>query len=174
MNQNLTASRSSATSGSLAELQKRLQEFETAMLVTRTDEGYLRARPMAIQKPAPELHCDVWFVASFDSAKMEEIERQPHVCVTCLRGKGSAYISISAHAHVHRNQALVEKLFQPEWKVWWPKGPDDPTIAFIEMQVERAEYWEEESSPVHVLYEMAKGLVKGEPADRRQPPPKRI
>lgn len=161
--------------GNLDELKNLLQEFETAMLVTSTADGRMRARPMAIQKPDSAMDCDLWFVASIDSAKMNEIAREPRVCVTCLRGKhGSAYVSISARARVHRDPALVRKLFQPDWKVWWPEGPDDPNIAFIEMNVERAEYWEPEGGSVRVLYEMVKSLVRGESADAHLPPPKKI
>ena len=156
------------------ELKKLLQEFDTAMLVTRTDDGFLRARPMAIQEPAIEFTGDLWFASSIDSQKMDEIARNPQVCVTCLRGRGSAYISISAHANVRRDRALVHKLFKPDWKVWWPQGPDDPQIAFIELQVERAEYWEPAGGSVRVLYEMVKSLIKGEAGDRNLPPPKRL
>lgn len=163
-----------ATRGSLAELQKLLHEFDTAMLTTVTHEGLLHARPMAIQKPAPELPCDLWFVASVDSVKMQELTRSPKVCVSCLRGRGSAYLSISAHATVRQDPALVRKLWQPDWRVWWPQGPDDPHIAFILMEVERAEYWEPAGGPVRVLFEMVKSLVKGEPGDRHLPPPKHL
>jgi general stress protein 26 len=162
------------TAGSLTELKNLVQEFQTAMLITTTPEGLLRARPMAIQKPAPELTCDVWFVTSIHTAMVEEIARHPKVCVTCLRDRGSAYASISAHATVFQDEALVHKLWQPDWKIWWPKGPDDPQIAFLLLQVERAEYWEPEGGAVRVLYEMIKGLVKREPADQHLPPPKKI
>jgi len=65
-------------------------------------------------------------------------------------------------------------LFKPDWKVWWPQGPDDPQISFIELQVERAEYWEPAGGSVRVLYEMVKSLIKGEAGDRNLPPPKRL
>jgi general stress protein 26 len=129
---------------------------------------------MAIQRDAPELTADLWFVASMDSAKMREIEERPSVCVTCLRGSGSAYISISADARVRRDPALVRKLFQSDWKLWWPDGPDDPSITFIEMTVIRAEYWEPAGGKVRILYEMMKSLVKGEPGDANLPPPKKM
>jgi general stress protein 26 len=161
--------------GSLAELKKLLHGFETAMFTTTTPDGLLRSRPMAIQRDAPEIAADLWFVASIHSAKIQEIALHPKVCVTCLRGKhGSAYVSISAHATVWQDQATVKKLWKPDWKLWWPEGPDDPQIAFVLMQVERAEYWEPEGGAVRVLFDMLKGLVKHEPADAHLPAPKRI
>ena len=164
-----------AARGSLDELKKLLQQFDTAMFTTTSLEGLLRARPMAIQREAPELPCDLWFVSSIDSAKMEELARDPRVCVTCLRGKhGSAYISISARATVRRDPTAVRRLWQNDWKAWWPDGPDDPTIAFLLLQVDRAEYWAPEGGSMRVLFGMLKGLVKHEPADAHLPPPKKI
>jgi general stress protein 26 len=160
--------------GSLAELQKLLHDFRTAMLTTRTAEGLMRARPMAIQKHAHELTCDLWFVTSIHTGMVDEIAHDAKVCVTCLRDRGSAYVSISAHATVWQNQPMVERLWQPDWKIWWPQGPTDPQIAFVLLQVERAEYWEAEGGTVRVLYEMLKGLVKREPADKHLPPRKQI
>jgi general stress protein 26 len=164
-----------AVEGSLDELKKLLHEFGAAMLTTVSPEGLLRARPMAIQKDSPEVKADLWFVTSIDSAKIQEIARSPKVGVTCLRGKhGSAYVSISAHATVWQDRATVKRLWQPDWKMWWPEGPDDPQIAFVLMQVERAEYWEPAGGVVRVLFDMLKGLVKHEPADAHLPSPKRI
>ena len=160
--------------GSLPELQKVVQEFDTAMLVTRTAEGLLRARPMAVQKQTPDLPADLWFVTSIDSAKMREVEQDPQVCVTFLAARGSAYASISARATIRRDAALVAKLWQPDWKIWWPQGPFDPQIAFLELQVEHAEYWDPPSGAVRVLYAIAKSVLKGESADRHLPPIRRI
>jgi len=163
-----------AQTGSLAELKKVVHDFDTAMLVTRTGGGLLRARPMAVQEQRDDIDCDLWFVTSIDSAKMAEIEAEPQVCVTCCKGRGLAYASISARARIRRDSALVEKLWQPDWKIWWPDGPADPTIAFLELQVERAEYWDPPGGAVRVLYEIAKSVLKGESADQHIPPPRRV
>jgi general stress protein 26 len=161
--------------GSLAELKKLLHEFDTAMLTTMTPEGRLRARPMAIQKDDPALGCDLWFVASIHSAKVQEIRRNQAVGVSCLRGKyGSAYITISAIANVWQDPATVRRLWQSDWKLWWPEGPDDPQICFLKLHIEQAEYWEPTGGAVRVLFDMLKSWVKDEPADQNLPPPKRI
>jgi general stress protein 26 len=38
----------------MKELRELLEEFDTVMLITRTPEGLLRARPMAVQDPEPK------------------------------------------------------------------------------------------------------------------------
>lgn len=164
-----------STHGSLDELKKLVHEFDTSMFVTKTADGSLHARPMAIQEETDLLDADVWFVSSIDTAKMDEMARDPQVCITCIKSAGGAYVSISGTARVKRDRALVRQLWKPDWKIWWPDGPDDPQIAFIEVRVERAEYWEPPAGGrVRVLYQMAKSLVKGESADANVTPPKRI
>lgn len=161
-----------APRGSLAELNELLRSFDTAMLTTLTPMGLLRARPMEIQAPVPDLACDLWFVTSLDSAKTDEIAHEHQVGVSCFRRQDRAYLSISAIARIRRDPELIRKLFKPAWKSWFPDGPSDPRIALIEMQVERGEYWNPEGGPVRTLYETVKSLVTGGSAAAGRQPPK--
>ncbi|MCY2958937.1 MAG: pyridoxamine 5'-phosphate oxidase family protein [Planctomycetota bacterium] len=92
----------------------------------------------------------------------------------CFRRSDRAYLSISAIADIRREAELIQKLFKPAWKLWFPDGPSDPRIVLIEMQVERGEYWNPEGGPVRLLYEMVKSLVSGESAAAGLQPPKRV
>jgi len=174
MPKNSTAANTVSTTGSIDELKEMLQSFDTAMLTTVTPMGLLRARPMAIQEDTPELACDFWFVTSLDSPKTGEIANDHQVGVSCFRNRDRSYLSISAIARVRRDPELIARLFKPDWRIWFPEGPQDPTIALIEMQVERGEYWNPDGGPVRLLYEMVKSLVAGEAADANLPPPKRV
>ncbi len=164
--------------GSLDELKALLQGFDTAMMTTLTPEGLFRARPMAVQEPCVEIECDLWFVTSLDSAKSDEIAHEHQVGVACYRPADGAYISISAIARIRRDREQIARLFKPAWKVWFPEGASDPTIALIEMQFERGEYWNPGSGPVRLLHEMGKtvagGREGGRPAARNLPPPKKV
>ncbi len=171
---NPTAANLVAERGAIDELKDMLQSFDTAMLTTVTPMGLLRARPMAIQAPVAELPCDLWFVTSLDSAKTDEIAHEHQVGVSCFRSKDRSYLSISAIARIHRDPERITRLFKPEWLVWFPEGPSDPTIALIEMQVERGEYWNPQGGPVRVLYEMVKSLLGGESAAVNMPAPKKV
>jgi len=171
---NTTAANKVSSPGSIEELKDMLQSFDTAMFTTVTPMGLLRARPMAIQEPTPELSCDFWFVTSLDSPKTGEIAHEHQVGVTCFRSRDRAYLSISAIARVHRDPERIARLFKPDWRLWFPEGPHDPTIALIEMQVERGEYWSPDGGPVRILYDMVKSLVAGESATANITPPKKV
>jgi general stress protein 26 len=160
--------------GSLSELTQLLAEFDTAMLTTVTTQGRLHARPMAVQEPTPELSCDLWFVTASDSNKVFEIEREHQVGVSCYRARDRAYLSISGYAHLLQDRELAKRLFRPAWKLWFPQGADDPTIAIVELQVESADYWEPKGGRLRVVYELAKSLLRGEQATTNLPPPKHV
>ena len=160
--------------GSIAELREMLKEFDTALLVTTTEDGLLRARPMAMQDLDELPGCDLWFVTSDDTAKVSEISYEKNVCVACWRTRDKAYISISARAEMERNPDLVKRLWKPDWQAWFPDGPEDPNITIMKLTVQKAECWEAEGGRLRVLYSMLKATLKGESADAELNPPKEI
>jgi general stress protein 26 len=36
----------------------------------------------------------------------------------------------------------------PEFKIWFPKGKDDPEVALLRVTLEKAEYWDSPSSTI--------------------------
>lgn len=160
--------------GSLDELMELLEEFDTAMLVTVSPDEMVRARPMALQKRGEVEGCDLWFVTDGDAPKVREIANDRHVGVCCLRNRDKAYLSISAVAEVVRDQALVHRLWKPDWKIWFGDGPENLSLAIIKLRVQRAEYWEPAGGRMRVLFDMVKAAIKGDRADEHMNPPKTI
>ena len=160
--------------GSLRELHDFLKEFDTAMLVTVTPEGMLRGRPMALQDPDALDDCDLWFVTPEDSAKVHEITGDHRVCICCFRSRDKAYISISAMARMEKSTTEVRRLWKPDWKAWFPNGPEDPSITLLKLNVLHAEYWEPEGGRLRVLFDMLRSIASGEPAEQKINPPKHV
>jgi general stress protein 26 len=52
----------------------------------------------------------------------------------------------------------MEELWSPLHRAWFPKGLDDPNIALLQVEVDRAEYWDSPSSKVVQLIGLAKAL----------------
>ena len=163
-----------AARGSLIELKEMLQEFDTVLLTTVTPEGLIRSRPMAVQDPEGLPDCDLWFVTSRDTAKVEEIAQERQVGVCGYRPKDRGWLSISAWATFESDRDTIRRLFKPDWKVWFAKGPDDPAILMLKLSVERAEFWEPEGGRARVLYEIVKARLSGKPADLHFNPPKTV
>ncbi|HVU53115.1 MAG TPA: pyridoxamine 5'-phosphate oxidase family protein [Polyangia bacterium] len=113
--------------------------FATAMLVTRTADGELRARPLTVAGAEPS--GEVYFSTSVEAPKVHEIEADARVVVTFQND--SVYVSLTGTARLSRDRALVERLWKESWKVWFPKGKEDPTLAIVIVAPTAAEYWDQ-------------------------------
>ena len=122
-----------STTTTLSEDEKRqrlstlLSLFETAMLVTRTGGGGMRARPLSIAESQDD--GAMYFSTAIDSPKVHELEADPHVNVVMQDAR--RFVSLSGTATVVRDRALIERLWRPSWKVWFPQGKDDLSAPLV-------------------------------------------
>ena len=106
------------TESELTKVDDLISAFETAMLVTRSTEGKLRARPMAIARH----------------------ESSPDVAVTMQ--KEGQYLSISGKARILTDQQLADELWSESMRIWFPDGPTDQQLTIILIEPQYAEFWD--------------------------------
>jgi general stress protein 26 len=76
------------------------------------------------------------------------------------------FVSLSGTARIVRDRALIARLWKSSWKVWFPKGKDDPALCLLRVDPTEAAYWDMSGSAgVRYVFEMAKAYVTG-----RRPP----
>ncbi|HEY5289089.1 MAG TPA: pyridoxamine 5'-phosphate oxidase family protein [Polyangia bacterium] len=139
-------------------LEELLKHFQTAMLVTHTEGADLRARPLALASAHDE--GVLYFATSVSSPKVTELERTPEVAVTLQDSR--RYVSIGGTARITRDRALIERLWSETWKLWFPKGKDDPEICIVEVTPRDAEYWDQSGlAGVKFVLEAAKAYAAG-------------
>jgi general stress protein 26 len=144
-------------------LKELLDEFDTAMLVTRTEDGGLRSRPLSI------VHNDddqerFYFSTAIDSPKVRELETDPSVNV-CMQDK-RRFVSVTGVARLVKDRALIDKLWSEAWRIWFPKGKDDPSLRILIVEPREAAYWDASGlEGVTYLFEMAKAYLTGTKAD---------
>lgn len=112
--------------------------FRNAMLVTRGLDGSLHARPMAVAELEPD--ADAYFSTSLESPKIAEIEANPEVLVTFQ--SRAEFATIQGRATVVRDPAQIDRLWSEDWRVWFPKGKDDPNLCLLKISADRGEYWD--------------------------------
>jgi general stress protein 26 len=143
-------------------LRELLDEFGVGMLVTRTADGSLRARPMALAEAEPD--GTLWFATDRHSGKVDELERDGHVAVT-MQSK-TKFVSLSGTARAVDDRARLSRLWKAEWKVWFPGGKDDPNITLLRVDGTAGEYWDNSgASGLKYLIEAGKALLSGERPD---------
>jgi general stress protein 26 len=149
------------------QLGKLMSEFKTAMLVTRTDDGNMRARPLSIAGSRDD--GALYFSTAIDSPKVVELDRDPHVNVVMQDGR--RFVSLSGVARVVADRALIDALWSESWKVWFPKGKDDPSLCILAVDPVEAAYWDTSGAVgIKYVFEMAKAYVTGKrpPSDDDQ------
>jgi general stress protein 26 len=136
-----------------------LEHFDTAMLVTRGADGHMHARPMAVADL--RANADTYLVTSIESPKVDEIERNSDVTLTFQ--DGNCYATLCGHVEIIRDRAVIERLWKEPWKVWFPQGKDDPSIAVLRFDADHGEYWDNSGARgLKYAFEAAKAYVKGE------------
>lgn len=138
-----------------------IKDIKIALLVTTSDDGALRGRPMAAMNE--DFDGKLWFVSRGSAPKLGEIADNAHVLLAYSEPKDQNYISVSGNARVVRDVQKVKSLWSEAARVWFPKGPDDPDIALICVDVETAEYWDAPSSAWVYAYGYAKARLTGKP-----------
>lgn len=139
-----------------------LRDFDSAILITRTERGELRGRPMALAQVASD--ADIYFATSLSNETVREIEADPRVAVT-VQGK-LKFASVSGKAHLMRDRALIDKLWREGWKLWFPEGKDDPNLCLIKFDADEGEYWDTSGTRgIKFALRAAGAYVRGEKLD---------
>jgi general stress protein 26 len=139
--------------------------FKTAMLVTLSEDGNLRARPMAVAEIKPD--ADMCFSTSLDSPKIGEIEANPNVLVTFQ--SSSEFATIEGTAEIVRDRAEIERLWSEDWRIWFPGGTNDPHLCVLKVSAERGEYWDTGGlEGIKFMFESLKARMVGRKAERNE------
>ncbi|MFT3837922.1 MAG: pyridoxamine 5'-phosphate oxidase family protein [Myxococcaceae bacterium] len=138
-------------------LHELMSEFETAMLVT-CEAGEMFARPMTVAEVDP--NNDVWFSTSINSPKSGIIRTYPQVLVTMQND--SRFVSIGGTCEISRDRQQIDRLWSNSWKIWFPQGKRDPSLALLRVHIENGEYWDLHGTHgLKFLWEAAKARFTG-------------
>ncbi len=138
-----------------------IKKVQFAMLTTVDDDGTLRSRPMARQ--GDDFDGSLWFFTRATAPKVDEVEKEHQVNVSFSDPNDQLYVSISGRANLVRDRAKAKELWNEPLKAWFPKGPEDPDLALLKVDTEKAEYWDTPSSTMVHLIGYVKATLTGEP-----------
>ncbi len=144
-----------------------IDDLEVAMMTTRRLDGHLESRAMANQKRAAG--ADLWFVTAEGTAKLRDIEGDPHINLAYYKDRTREWISVSGLASISRDRDKIRELFAPDWSFWFPKEgdprhgtADDPRFVLIGVDVQAAVFLEVNKPTPVVLFELVKGWLSGD------------
>jgi len=138
------------------EIWNRIKDIEVVMLTTQSDE-LLRARPMyQVQK---QFDGTMWFLTSEESAKAAELGDNQQVCLAYADPQHGVFVSMSGSAGLVKDKALIEKFRNPAAEGWIDDRAGAQNLTLLEVHVEQAEAWDDETSAMKRLFENAKSTL---------------
>jgi len=148
----------------LRELQELFKDYDTALLTTRGADGHYHTRPMALQKGA--ISDGLWFATWKDTEKVHDLEANPECGVTLYGGGRSAtYVSISGTGQLVQDRGIIHRMWDANWKPWFPAGPEDSNLVLIRVEPEHAEFVHPKTGKLQVLFTVARRLIRQERAE---------
>jgi general stress protein 26 len=116
--------------------------IRVGMLTTMEASGELRSRPMLCAD------CDfdsLWFLAKESKPLIAEAIGNRVVNVAFASPEKDRYASVTGLAQLVEDEKLMQKLWRPELKSWFPKGLQEPDLILLRVDIHHAEAWD--SSP---------------------------
>jgi general stress protein 26 len=139
-----------------------LKSFSTAMFVTMSAAGRPESRPMHVARVDDQPGSDIWFFTAKGGTLAEEI-KETAVVLLVFQNENTAYLSLRGKARIVQDLARIQELWKEPYRVWFPRGPQDPEIALVAVNPIDAEYWDNRGmNKLEYLFEAAKAYVKGE------------
>jgi general stress protein 26 len=137
--------------GTVAEIMK---ETRIAVLTYQSLAGALVSTPMGMQDF--EDPGTTWFITQRSSDKVQALEADPRVNVSCSSKAG--WVSLAGTAHVSDDTAKLKELWDASAGAFMSGGPEDPDNVLLRIDGDTAEFWESPGK-VGVAIQMAKGLI---------------
>lgn len=150
---------SKSKSEQLKKLKDLVEDVNICMMITRDAVGKASARPMANAKV--EEDGSIWFFTNEFSGKVDEISQQNEIFLTYASPSSNSYVAFNAKATLTDDKAKIDELWTPAMNAWFAEGKDDPKILLIHVNPIEAEYWDNTSSKIVMLFSMIKAAVTG-------------
>ncbi|MGE0238451.1 MAG: pyridoxamine 5'-phosphate oxidase family protein [Parvibaculaceae bacterium] len=125
-------------------LWKALRSDMTVMLgLTGVADG--DARPMTAQLE-DDTYGPIWFFTAKDTEIMRRISGKHRAMATFASKSHDLFATIHGALIVDTDRKVIDRLWNPFVAAWFEKGKDDPKLALLRFDPERAEVWVDASS----------------------------
>jgi general stress protein 26 len=151
-------------SQSLEKLRELIKDIDFCMLTTIDEEGDPHSRPMSSNGDI-DPDGNLWFLTNASSHKVNEVASSPKVNVSFADPDKQRYVSVTGEAQLIRDREKIDELWRPEFRMWFPKGKDDPQVALLCVSLEKGEYWDSPTSTIAYSLSFASSLITGQKPD---------
>lgn len=147
----------------LHKLGELIDDIEVAMLTTHADDGSLISRPLQTLKL--DANGELIFFTAASSHKVAELNADKHLNLAYANHSSRCYVSVRGSARIDRDRAVIDELWSPMQKIFFPQGKDDPQLVVLRVNVRDASYWESADNFLERALDFTRGIISKNPAD---------
>ncbi len=136
---------------------EKISEIKFTMLVTHDENGLMQARPFTTQSAGRD--GAVWFFTRMDSEAVADVQRDANVLLCYADTDKNRFISSAGSATLSHDRPLIEELWSPIHKAFFPQGIDDPQLVLLRVEISRADIWDSEKSKMAQMLTIAKAAA---------------
>lgn len=140
----------------IKKIQDLLSSSKVCMMSTYANGTGIHTRPMVYQQIEDD--GTIWFFTNEYSPKVEEISVNNEISLCFINESESNYLILKGKASLSNDEQKMKELFNPIVNAWFPNGLDDPKLALLKVDLTSAEYWDNSSSTMVFLFNVAKAL----------------
>lgn len=145
-----------------AELEKKfwkaLKSDMTMMLgINGVDDGHTRPMTAIIEGE----HGPIWFFTAKDHALVRDLTEGNRAIATFAAKNHAVFATLHGSLRLDTDRATIDRLWNPFVAAWYEDGKEDPKLALLRLDPEKAEIWENASS----LFAGIKMLLGVDPKD---------
>jgi general stress protein 26 len=124
---------------------KALKSEMTMMLgLDGVEDGH--ARPMTAQLEHDD-RGPIWFFTAKDNTIVKKLAAQSNRAIATFTSKGhDLFATIHGTVSLDTDRAVIDRLWNRYVAAWYEGGKDDPKLALLRLDPERAEIWTDASS----------------------------
>ena len=116
-----------------------IESIQVGMLTTVQANGELRSRPMLC---ASFDFDSLWFLVKESKPVIAESMGNRIVNVTFASPERKRYASVTGLAQLVEDEKMVQKLWRPEMKSWFPDGLQEPDLVILRVDIRQVEGWD--------------------------------
>jgi general stress protein 26 len=126
-----------------AKFWKALKSDMTMMLgLDGVEDGH--ARPMTAQ--VEEARSPIWFFTAKDNSIVRNLPQGDRAIATFASKGHDLFATVHGRLSLDNDRAVIDRLWNRFVAAWYEGGKDDPKLALLRLDAERAEIWADASS----------------------------
>jgi general stress protein 26 len=153
-----------ANEGAIEKLRDLIEHTRIAILCSNLTNIPFSSCPMATQKVDEDTGV-IWFFTTVTNKHVHEISVDKRVQLIYADNSNSSYLTLFGAAEISDDRQKLAELWNPDAKVWFQDGINDPKLRLLKVTPSDGLYWDTKNGKMVSFLKRMTSLVTGQTMD---------